>query len=755
MIDRDYLIIETSALKIKYMIGRSFSSKTLSIEFKNNGYIWHFNDSNYSNLGGTYRTLDETDGPVELDNGLNSLSGWSVINDSETLVFDESGWLIPRDKSSNYQDFYFFGYGKDYLSCIQDYQKVSGQVPLIPRWALGNWWSRYWPYSQGELLSLMDKFQYHNVPLSVCIIDMDWHITKTGNSSTGWTGYSWNKELFPDPEGFLGALKDRNLSCALNLHPAEGVHPHEVAYEKMAQQLGVDPKLMNPLPFDITDKNFVKAYFDHLHHPLEDMGVNFWWIDWQQGNQTKLKNLDPLFCLNHLHSFDLCRDGTKRPFIFSRWPGLGGHRYPIGFSGDTIVSWESLDFQPYFTSTAANVAFSWWSHDIGGHMGGIEDPELYLRWVQFGVFSPIMRLHSTNNPYHERCPWGFDAEIEKDAIEALQLRHRLIPYIYSAARVNTKDGIPLILPMYFNHPEDMNAYQCSKQYYFGSELIVAPFTTPTNEDTRFSRQVIWLPEGEWYNFFTGSHCTGGGWYGLYGQKSDIPVFAKAGSIIPLSNDPVKNGADNPRAMEIKIFAGANHTYTLYEDDGVSMDYENSDYSEINFEQKFDAKSITFSINSTHSFPNSELGKRSYELVFIGISEPTQTFLHINGNKNPFLSEYDPYKGIFKITFNSYSIDQDLVVNLINETGILSMIDNTLANLDKFIRYTKCNTYTKYAFINRMPEFKVDKKVFLEFADKFQPEQHLAISEIIQGKHDKRISYKTAEAIQDLYRRFFV
>src|SRR5690606_29482521 len=120
-----------------------------------------------------------------------------------------------------------------------------------------------------------------------------------------------------------------------------------------------------------------------------------------------------------------------RTFIFSRWGGLGNHRYPIGFSGDTHVTWRSLAYQPYFTATAANVGYGWWSHDIGGHTFGIEEPELYLRWVQYGVFSPIFRLHSTKNHFHERLPWKYDAEIGRLASDMLRLRHQLIPYLYS------------------------------------------------------------------------------------------------------------------------------------------------------------------------------------------------------------------------------------------------------------------------------------------------------------------------------------
>jgi alpha-glucosidase (family GH31 glycosyl hydrolase) len=216
----------------------------------------------------------------------------------------------------------------------------------------------------------MDDFRPRHA-LSVCIVDMDWHVTDTGNQSSGWTGYTWNRALFPDPPAFIAELHRRGLKTALNLHPAEGIHPHEAQYAALARALGLDPEAQEPIPFNIVDPDFTRHYFELLHHPQEADGVDFWWMDWQQGELTGLPGLDPLWWLNHLHFYDLGRDDRKRPFVFSRWGGLGNHRYPIGFSGDTVVSWDSLAFQPRFTATAANVNYGWWSHDIGGHMGGL------------------------------------------------------------------------------------------------------------------------------------------------------------------------------------------------------------------------------------------------------------------------------------------------------------------------------------------------------------------------------------------------
>lgn len=612
----------------------AFTASSLSITQLANGITWRPGMEDWSNLGGTARTLDDAAGRIRLEQGLISRSGWAVVDDSKKLVFAADGWITPRSHPET--DWYFFGYGHDYLAALADFTRLAGPMPHLPRWALGNWWSRYWAYSQDGLMGLVSEFQDHGVPLSVCIIDMDWHITRTGNSSIGWTGYTWNEELFPDHVGFLAWLHARGLKTSLNLHPAEGIHPHEAAYPAMAERLGVDAASKEPVGFDIANPQFSQAYFDLLHHPYEQEGVDFWWIDWQQGGQTKLPGLDPLFWLNHLHWYDLARDGGKRPFIFSRWGGLGNHRYAIGFSGDSHSTWDSLAFQPYFTATAANVGYGWWSHDIGGHQRGTNDPELYLRWVQYGVFSPILRLHSTCNPWLERRPWGFNAEIEKHASAALRLRHRFIPYLYTASWVGSQTSRPPILPMYYHYPEQSAAYECPQQYLFGPDLIAAPFTSPHDPETGLSRQSIWLPEGNWYDFWSGQ-VYAGGWHVIHGGLGDIPLFARAGSLIPLAEEALWNQPGNPARLHLQAFTGANGRSDLYEDDGETQAYQGGAYTltPLNLVQHPDRVQITLgpAAGDLTQIP----ARRSWTIRLFGLADCSRVTL--NGTALPFT--YDP------------------------------------------------------------------------------------------------------------------
>ena len=630
--------IETDYLHLLYKIGRSgFTSRNLSIKLKNTRITWRYGDSasNAGNLKGTARTLDGVAGRTKLEDGLVSTAGWSVVDDSKTLVFDEHGWLVPR-RSKKTLDIYFFGYGDDIPSLLRDYTRIAGEIPMIPRYILGNWWSRYWAYSQDELEGLMEEFRKRDIPLSVCIIDMDWHITKTGNESMGWTGYTWNRDLFPDPQGFIVWLHSQGLRTALNLHPADGVHPHEEQYEDMAKWMGVDPESKRPIPFDISDPRFMEGYFEILHHPFEtqspyraersvsedEAGVDFWWMDWQQGKESRLKGLDPLWGLNHLHFQDHGRDGKRRPFIFSRWGGLGNHRYPIGFSGDTVIEWSSLAFQPYFTGTAANVAYGWWSHDIGGHFYEDGTPELYLRWVQFGVFSPIFRLHSTNRPALERRPWAKPERIYLAARDAMQLRHALIPYIYSMAWRAHQTGLSLVTPMYYGNMDSPEAFKAKNQYFFGSELLAAPVIKPVNEKTGLATQKVWFPPGNWFNFFDGEQVKGGMWHTVKAALEDIPVYAKAGTIVPLAPRVGWGGIENPAELDLYIFPGADNRFELYEDDGESTDYQRDKYTITTFTLKRNSFTILPARGDTSLIP----AQRTYRIHLRGVDETASASL---------------------------------------------------------------------------------------------------------------------------------
>ncbi|KAF2181626.1 glycoside hydrolase family 31 protein [Zopfia rhizophila CBS 207.26] len=556
---------------------KKFSSEGFAIQLK--GPVtakWNYGQY-VSNLGGTTRTLDRADGRAYVEPGILSREGVAVIDDNKTMLFEEDGWIGPRKKGDR-SDGYIFLYGHDYRDAIRAYYAVSGSQPLLPRFALGNWWSRYHPFTREEYLNLMDHFDDDDVPMNVAVLDMDWHLVNIPPGyGSGWTGYTWNRDFFPDPPAFLEELHERNLKVTLNVHPADGIRGYEDQYERVAEYLGYDPKKKQQIPFDCTDKDFIDAYFDIVYHEHEEEGVDFWWVDWQQGDKSRIEGIDPLWVLNHFHFLDIGR-GSQRPLILSRFAGPGSQRYQIGFSGDTLMTWASLDFQPEFTATASNIGYGWWSHDIGGHMHGYKDDELTTRWVQLGCFSPILRLHSSNNIFNTREPWVYNAEACDVMEDTLRFRHRLIPYLYTMNARSASNDEPLVQPMYWDYPEVDEAYKVPNQFRFGTELLVAPITKARDTTTHLGAVKAWLPPLRFVDIFTGIVYDGDRELLLHRALNGYPVLAGEGAIIPLDAAwRPSNGAPNPTAFEILLVVGADGSFNLIEDNGTGTRVDDGDF----------------------------------------------------------------------------------------------------------------------------------------------------------------------------------
>jgi alpha-glucosidase len=602
------LTIKTSALTLTYASGADgrFTQDNLSIELTaeltagGKPVVWHPGLADPGNLQGTTRTLDEALGSKTLEpieSGLISRSGWALVDDSTRPLFDSADfrflegeksawpWAIERPAGER-QDWYFFGYGHDYRKALGDYVRVAGRIPLPPRFAFGAWWSRYWDYSDQELDELIRGFHENDVPLDVFVIDMGWHISQEqlqaagevdqSGQGLGWTGYTWNKTLFPDPDRFLAKLHAEGLKVTLNLHPASGVQPWEQAYPAMARAMGIDPATKKYVPFDITDKKFAINYMNLLHHPLEKQGIDFWWLDWQQEPTTKMAGVNPTWWLNYVHFTDQQREG-KRPLLFHRWGGLGNHRYQIGFSGDTTSVWESLAFQPWFTATAANVGYAYWSHDIGGHEPGAVGPELFTRWVQFGAYSPILRTHTSKNPEAERRVWAYPEPYSSILRSTFQLRYAMQPYLYTEARRTYDTGVAFFRPLYYDWPEADEAYTSKGEYVFGDQMLAAPVTVPAEEVSGLATEKVWLPQGEWIEQPTGKHFTGPVSVERNFAINQVPIYVKAGAIVPMQ-PPMRYTGEKPvDPLIVSVWPlqpGTNSSYSVYEDSGVSVEYQN-------------------------------------------------------------------------------------------------------------------------------------------------------------------------------------
>jgi alpha-glucosidase (family GH31 glycosyl hydrolase) len=672
------LTVRTGALVLEYTeTGRPFSRSNLSVTLTLNGKAvrWVPGKRDAGNLKGTAKTLDGVDGsvqkhwrsleqkdpdkpvlaasssgdwiwqgdmePLALCDGLISRSGWAVVDDSTSPVLDPAlcDWqAFPRERAAGERrDLYFLGYGHDYKAAVRDGAKVFGAQPLPPRYALGYWYSRYWAYTDKELKQLVEDFDRMDLPLDVLVIDMDWH-------KMGWTGYTWDPDFFPDPKALLAWLRKRGIKITLNLHPADGVFDFEDAFPAMLKAMGLnredlpdlephfhglyelmglDPKTAKRIPLNINDPNYMRPYFKCLHHPQEKIGVDFWWMDWQQGRGgSQLPNLDTLPWINELHWQDQVRHHPeRRPINFSRFGGIGAGRMPVGFSGDTIVTWDSLAYQPYFTATAANVLYGYWSHDIGGHMGGELTPELYARWLQFGMYSPILRTHTSKALECERRVFHFPDPARSVMMGALRRRYELVPYVYGEMRTCAETGLSLIRPMYYEYPEAGEAYRCPNQYMFGDEMIVAPVVAPVDAERETAAVKVWLPEGEWVDTARGVMVEGGGWRSARYTLEEVPVFVRPGTVIPEQSFTRRLKGGSYPNLVFRVYGGKEGGCEVYEDDGESTGWRKDECAVIRFHHKKVRNTRTLTLEAASGDFKGFKARRPVTVLLEGMAPP--------------------------------------------------------------------------------------------------------------------------------------
>ena len=649
---RSKLTITTPALTLTYLKNGKFSDKNLKAVFTLNGreVVWTPGMENPQNLLGTTRTLDGADGSKlkePMEQGILSRAGWSLIDDSQRHVLTPDGseweeWIEARPEGDR-QDLYLFAYGHDYKQALADYALVAGRAPMPPKYTLGYWWSRYWQYSDNEFVDLVNKLKSMDVPIDVLIVDMDWHETwglRKSNSPKdeygqriGWTGYTWQKELFPSPANFLKWTENEELKVALNLHPASGIQPYEAVYDDFTKEYGWSEKGKS-VPFKIDERKWADAYFKTVLEPMERNGVDFWWLDWQQWKESKYTpGLSNTFWLNHTFFNHAERQNPGlRPFIYHRWGGLGSHRYPLAFSGDTYATWPMLAYLPYFTATASNVNYGWWGHDIGGHMfhktQKATDPELYTRWPQYGVFTPIFKTHSTKDPRIERCIWCFPDHmfLMRDAI---RLRYTLAPYIYNAARENYDTGVGMCRPMYYDYPESDKAYETPEQFMFGNDILATTITQPVDSITGLAPRTIWFPEGAWFDCATGSMYEGGRTEELHYTLAENPHYAKAGSIIPMNPATVKNLQQPCDTLVLTFIPGGDGQLRHYEDDGMSQQYK-TNYAVTTVTKKQEGNTVRVRISPREGSFAGASDSRSYELRFPAVFPPKS--VKVNGKE---------------------------------------------------------------------------------------------------------------------------
>jgi len=715
------LIIRTDELELRYKTGSGkFNADNVTITSlaKDQSFSWSPGKTQKGNLKGTSRTLDNYDGDyhiwdkkkMELEDGLLATDGWTMIDDSKKLLFDNAEWPWVMDHpTKDYQDFYFFGYGRQYKKALYDYTQIAGRVPLPPRYAFGYWWSRYWSYSDNEMRDVVGNFKSHNVPLDVFVIDMDWHQTDSlrtkydvFDQTKHWTGWTWNKRLFPSPANALSWMKTNDLKVTLNLHPASGVAPFEEPYQRMAKALNFDTSTKANIPYEGSNKRFMSTLFNQVLHPMEKTGVSFWWLDWQQwANDKKIPELNNTWWLNYVFFTDMERTSTTRPLLYHRWGGLGNHRYQLGFSGDAVISWKSLAFQPYFTSSASNVLYGYWSHDIGGHQFGPGsdqklDPELYVRWMQYGALSPIFRSHSSKNANLNKEVWNFSGQYYDALKEAINLRYELAPYIYTMARKTYETGISLCRPLYYDYPNADQSYKFQSEYMFGDDMLIAPIVEAMDKGQ--SKLNVWLPEGSsWFEWNTGTLLKGGQEVKRTFSLDEYPIYVKAGAVVP-SYKQIQNLSVQPERSVIDIFPGADGSASVYEDAGNSKKYATEYASTAITSKHLSGRKQQITINARKgTYPGMPLA-RTYVVRLVGAEMPRSIL--VNGKKMDYVVEpgvntwnYDGKNLTVEISLPKTNCAQQQLITVQYDTN--DQMDVNTGLVRKFRQLSKTVTALKF------------------------------------------------------------
>ena len=675
--ENGYLYIETEALTLCYKKNSIISPQyqkpdNLYVTLKVGGHqvIWYPGKEDALNLKGTKRTLDTASGDNQrgdLEDGIISRAGWAVLDESPTtrrgdgsttFAFDKQvdgiDWVAtPVDK--NAIDWYFMGYGHQYKKAIGDYIRIAGRQPMPPLYALGYWYSKYQRYSQSDFMNLTNEIKQNDIPIDVMIMDMDWHLD-------GWTGWTWNKSLISNPDGLIRWMHQQGLKVSLNLHPADGVASYEDHFAEIRKDMGL-PGSTDRVPWQLEDSTFYRSMFKHIIRDRERQGVDFWWLDWQQNLTSQyVAGLGETFWCNHVFYNDMRQHRPdRRPLIFHRWGGMGSHRYPIGFSGDTYGTFGSLAFLPYFTATASNVCFGYWGHDLGGHMQiGDPNPELMLRWLQFGVFSPIFRTHGGSQAGTERRIWKY--ENFPSMLKCCNLRYQLMPYIYTAVRQAYDTGISICRPLYYEWPEANEAYRAEQEYMFGDDILVSPVVTAAERDGMAFHQT-WLPEGQWFDVCRGALVHGAqtlsDWYG----QEEIPYFYRAGAIIPC-NPTVENLKGRPAELHLIVVPGADGMTSLYEDEGDTQNYQTGDYTTTVIRQQRTDQQVLLTIEPRNGQFNGMLTERSYQVRLLAEEMPQVVLVN---DQTVDSWSYDADQHVLTVTIPTTACDQSVTVKVLRAT----------------------------------------------------------------------------------------
>ena len=699
--DERIVNIETSYFTLTYVKASPFTSRTLYAKCKNQKDEWYYGQKEVRKLDSTSVSLDNMTSMPSLEKGIFSLNGIATIDDTHSMCFDEERNLVSSNTPKDYVDIYLFIYDKDFALCLQDYYQLTGYPKMIPRYALGNWWSKECEYKDYEVLEKINKFKMRDIPLSVFVLDSGWSKRDLAKFPNIKDGYTFEPTQFSDPKGFIEKVHSSDIKFGLKINPQLGFYPFELNYKLISKYLPVDKNGI--AGFSVSDLKTVDVLFKILLHPLEDIGVDFFWNDYFEKDKNKL------YLMNYYMNLDATRD-NKRDICLSRNSTYNAHLFDILYSGRNIVSWNTLKLLPLYTLNSANIGVCYWSHDVAGSTGGVEDMDLYLRSIQYGVFSPILRFNTVKGLYFKREPWKWDIVTNSIASDYLRLRHKLIPYLYSECYKYHKEGKLLIQPFYYYNLKFYDDENYSNQYYFGSSFMISPIIKPMDSDMNRTIQRFYIPDGVWYDFKTGKRFQGNHKYIGFYPIEDYPIFVKQGSIIPLAGPNSFMSYKNPKDLEIHVFPGKSNTYRLYEDDGETNEYQNGKYCIVEMDYNYRKSNYTLIIRPIEGDVNVLNKTRDYKIVFRNTKKSEHVIVYENDktleNIKTEVTETD-----FIVYIKEASTSSQLVINCYGEDIEIDSVKLIKDDIDSILFDLKIPTILKdeIAFVVFNDELSLGKK----------------------------------------------
>lgn len=633
-ITNDYFILEYSKEK-PYIASKLVPDSNLRITLKGTDKLWYFGNPEVKNLKGTTYSFDNKTN-ISLSKGLYNLDGFASIDDTMSPVFISDGTI--KKNPSDALDVYVFIYKNDFQKALDSYFELTGKPSFIPRYALGVCWNKNEDYTEEELKDIISNFNKINIPLSSILLGSKWNLNKEGKTLSN---YKFDNEKYKNLEQTINDIHQKNVFLGLTINPQSGITPYDSGYQSLKTKLNIIKD--GVIPINVYNTAILETF---LNETLANLNIDFIKIDEITEDKTKT------FMLMHYIYKSLSKTAERRGLILSRNPGIASHRYPALYSGNTKVSWKTLKYLPYFNITSSNLGLSYYSHDIGGYEGGVEDSELYTRYVQFGTYSPIFRFSSKEGRYYKREPWKWDIFTESIVKDYIRIRHRLIPYIYSEMYKYSKDGINLIKPLYLDYEKILDEPLYKNEYHFGKELFVCPITEPKDKVMNRVVHRMYLPEGTWYDFKTGKKFPGGKRYVTFYKDEDYPVYAKSGAIVPMAilDENNLNSVKPPEKMEIQVFPGVSNNYDLYEDDGVTNLYKEGYYIVTNIDYNYRKNNYTLILRPTQGKTGIIPDKRDYKIKFRNTKRPEYVKVNV---------------GRFEVEFTTRSDENDFIIEVPN------------------------------------------------------------------------------------------